>query len=194
MGASKRLCEKFIQQIAKSESGTNFSIVRFGNVLGSTGSVVPIFENQINLNTEITITHPKVKRYFMTIREAVELVLISSQIKNSKNGNIFILEMGKPVFIKDLAKKMVSLSGKDIKSIKIKYTGLRKGEKLDELLFFSEEKITKTEINGILCTTTRSFQTDMQKFEDFIKKASTNKNEALIEDIIKILPEYKRLG
>ena len=194
MGASKRLCEKFIQQIAKSESGTNFSIVRFGNVLGSTGSVVPIFENQINLNTEITITHPKVKRYFMTIREAVELVLISSQIKNSKNGNIFILEMGKPVFIKDLAKKMINLSGKNIKNIKIKYTGLRKGEKLEELLFFSEEKITKTEIAGILCTTTRSFQTDMQKFEDFIKKASTNKNEALIEDIIKILPEYKRLG
>ena len=194
MGASKRLCEKFIQQIAKSESGTNFSIVRFGNVLGSTGSVVPIFENQINLNTEITITHPKVKRYFMTIREAVELVLISSQIKNSKNGNIFILEMGKPVFIKDLAKKMISLSGKDIKSIKIKYTGLRKGEKLNELLFFSEEKITKTEITGILCTTTTAFQTDMQKFEDFLKKASTNKKESLIQDIIKILPEYKRFS
>jgi O-antigen biosynthesis protein WbqV len=168
--------------------------VRFGNVLGSTGSVVPIFENQINSNNEITITHPKVKRYFMTIREAVELVLISSQIKNSKNGNIFILEMGKPVFIKDLAKKMINLSGKDIKSIKIKYTGLRKGEKLDELLFFSEEKITKTEIAGILCTTTTPFQTNMQKFEDFIKKASTNKNEALVEEIIKILPEYKRLS
>ena len=149
MGASKRLCEKFIQQIAKSESGTNFSIVRFGNVLGSTGSVVPIFENQINLNTEITITHPKVKRYFMTIREAVELVLISSQIKNSKNGNIFILEMGKPVFIKDLAKKMISLSGKDIKSIKIKYTGLRKGSMLDEIIFFKEEKITKKEIKAM---------------------------------------------
>lgn len=194
MGASKRLCEKFIQQIAKSESVTNFSIVRFGNVLGSTGSVVPIFENQINSNNEITITHPKVKRYFMTIREAVELVLISSQIKNSKNGNIFILEMGKPVFIKDLAKKMISLSGKDIKSIKIKYTGLRKGEKLNELLFFSEEKITKTEITGILCTTTTAFQTDMQKFEDFLKKASTNKKESLIQDIIKILPEYKRFS
>ena len=96
MGATKRLCEKYIQQIAKEELKTNFSIVRFGNVLGSTGSVVPIFENQINNNNEITITHPKVKRYFMTIREAVELVLISSQIKNSKNGNIFILEMGKP--------------------------------------------------------------------------------------------------
>ena len=194
MGASKRLCEKFIQQIAKSASGTNFSIVRFGNVLGSTGSVVPIFENQINSNNEITITHPKVKRYFMTIREAVELVLISSQIKNRKNGNIFILEMGKPVFIKDLAKKMINLSGKDIKSIKIKYTGLRKGEKLDELLFFSEEKITKTEIASILCATTTPFQIDMQKFKDFIKKASTNKNEALVEEIIKILPEYKRLS
>ena len=105
MGATKRLCEKYIQQIAKVELKTNFSIVRFGNVLGSTGSVVPIFENQINNNNEVTITHPKVKRYFMTIREAVELVLISSQIKHSKNGNIFILEMGKPVFIKDLAEK-----------------------------------------------------------------------------------------
>jgi O-antigen biosynthesis protein WbqV len=194
MGASKRLCEKFIQQIAKTDSETNFSIVRFGNVLGSTGSVVPIFENQINSNNEVTITHPKVKRYFMTIREAVELVLISSQIKNSKNGNIFILEMGKPIFIKDLAKKMINLSGKDIKSIKIKYTGLRKGEKLDELLFFSEEKITKTEIAGILCTTTTPFQTEMRKFEDFIKKVSTNKNETLVKDIIKILPEYKKLS
>ena len=102
--------------------------------------------------------------------------------------------MGKPVFIKDLAKKMISLSGKDIKSIKIKYTGLRKGEKLNELLFFSEEKITKTEITGILCTTTTPFQTNMQKFEDFIKKASTNKKESLIQDIIKILPEYKKLS
>lgn len=194
MGASKRLCEKFIQQISKGERGTDFSIVRFGNVLGSTGSVVPIFENQINTNNEITITHPKVKRYFMTIREAVELVLISSQIKNSKNGNIFILEMGKPVFIKDLAKKMINLSGKDIKNVKIKYTGLRKGEKLDEQLFFSEEKIIKTEIAGILCTTTTPFQTDMQKIEHFITKASTKNREALVEEIIKILPEYKRLA
>ena len=194
MGASKRLCEKYIQQIVKEESPTNFSIVRFGNVLGSTGSVVPIFENQINNNNEITITHPKVKRYFMTIREAVELVLISSQIKNCKNGNIFILEMGKPIYIRDLAKKMITLSGKDVKNIKIKYTGLRKGEKLDEQLFFSEEKITKTEISGILCSTTTPFQTPMKKFEDFISKLNTSKHEDLVEEIIKILPEYKRLS
>ena len=194
MGATKRLCEKYIQQIAKVELKTNFSIVRFGNVLGSTGSVVPIFENQINNNNEVTITHPKVKRYFMTIREAVELVLISSQIKHSKNGNIFILEMGKPVLIRDLAEKMITLSGKDVKSIKIKYTGLRKGEKLDEQLFFSEEKITKTEISGILCVSTTPFQTHMKKFDDFISKLNTIKNEALVEEIIKMLPEYKRLS
>ena len=194
MGATKRLCEKYIQQIAKEKSLTNFSIVRFGNVLGSTGSVVPIFENQINTNNEITITHPKVKRYFMTIREAVELVLISSQIKNSKNGNIFILEMGKPVFIKDLAKKMITLSGKDSKNVKIKYTGLRKGEKLNEQLFFSEEKITKTKIPGILCVTTTPFQTHMKKFEDFILKLDSIKNKSLVEEMYKILPEYKRLN
>ena len=162
--------------------------------MGSTGSVVPIFENQINNNDEITITHPKVKRYFMTIREAVELVLISSQIKNSKNGNIFILEMGKPIFIRDLAKKMITLSGKDVKNIKIKYTGLRKGEKLDEQLFFSEEKITKTEISGILCSTTTPFQTHMKKFEDFISNLNTNNNQDLVKEIMKILPEYKRLS
>ena len=172
---------------------TNFSIVRFGNVLGSTGSVVPIFENQINNNNEVTITHPKVKRYFMTIREAVELVLISSQIKHSNNGNIFILEMGKPVSIRDLAKKII-LSGKDSKNVKIKYTGLRKGEKLNEQLFFNEEKITKTEISSILCVSKTPFQTHIKKFDDFISKLKTLKNEALVEEIIKMLPEYKRLS
>ena len=194
MGATKRLCEKYIQQISRAELITNFSIVRFGNVLGSTGSVVPIFENQINNNNEVTITHPKVKRYFMTIREAVELVLISSQIKPIKNGSIFVLEMGKPVFIRDLAEKMITLSGKDVKSVKIKYTGLRKGEKLNEQLFFNEEKITKTEISSILCVSKTPFQTHIKKFDDFISKLKTLKNEALVEEIIKMLPEYKRLS
>ena len=130
----------------------------------------------------------------MTIREAVELVLISSQIKHSKNGNIFILEMGKPVFIRELAEKMITLSGKDVKNVKIKYTGLRKGEKLNEQLFFSEEKITKTEISGILCVSITPFQTHMKKFDEFISKLNTIKNETLVKEIIKILPEYKRLS
>mgnify|MGYP001363296534 CR=1 FL=1 len=124
----------------------------------------------------------------------VELVLISSQIKHSKNGNIFILEMGKPVFIKDLAEKMIILSGKDTKNVKIKYTGLRKGEKLNEQLFFSEEKIEKTGVSGILCVSKIPFQTNMKKFDDFITKLNTIKKKTLVEEIIKMLPEYKRLS
>ena len=134
MGASKRLCEKYIQKISSDTQDTSYSIVRFGNVLGSTGSVVPLFEKQINNGGPITITHPKIKRFFMTIREAVELVLISSQLKINENGEIFILEMGESIYIKDLAKRMISLSGKDEKEIMIEYTGLRKGEKMNEQL------------------------------------------------------------
>ena len=140
MGASKRLCEKYIQRISNSSKHTIFSIVRFGNVLGSTGSVVPLFEKQIKKGGPITVTDPNVTRYFMTIREAVELVLISSQLNNIQNGGIFILEMGESVLIKDLAKRMIVLSGKNEKEIKIEYTGLRKGEKVSEKLFFEKEK------------------------------------------------------
>ena len=114
--------------------------MRFGNVLGSTGSVVPLFESQIKKGGPITITHPQVTRYFMTIREAVELVLISSQLEVEKNGQIFILEMGSSVLIKDLAKRMITLSGKSESEIKIEFTGLRKGEKISEKLFSMKKK------------------------------------------------------
>ena len=143
MGASKRLCEKYIQQIASSPGNTIFAIVRFGNVLGSTGSVVPLFESQIKKGGPITITHPQVSRYFMTIREAVELVLISSQLEIEKNGQVFILEMGSSVLIKDLAKRMITLSGKNDSEIKIEFTGLRKGEKISEKLFLMKRKLIK---------------------------------------------------
>ena len=116
MGATKRLCEKYIQQL-DGKIATELKIVRFGNVLGSTGSVIPLFEKQIKEGGPITITHPNVQRYFMTIREAVELVIIAS-IDSSKgqSGEIHILEMGEPVKIKDLAKKMIQLSGQKKKS------------------------------------------------------------------------------
>ena len=100
----------------------------------------PLFESQIKKGGPITITHPQVSRYFMTIREAVELVLISSQLEIEKNGQVFILEMGSSVLIKDLAKRMITLSGKNDSEIKIEFTGLRKGEKISEKLFFNEEK------------------------------------------------------
>ncbi len=190
MGASKRLCEKYIQHIAK-KSSTFFSIVRFGNVLGSTGSVVPLFENQIQNGGPITITHQNVTRYFMTIREAVELVLTASQLKDRKNGEILILEMGKPVLIKELAKKMIMLLGKDYNNIKFKYTGLRKGEKLNEELFFSEEKTNKTLIDGILATQEILFKVSSIDYNKLIFHIQKNNIQEALSLFKKILPEYK---
>ena len=192
MGASKRLCEKYIQNFSLSSPNTKFSIVRFGNVLGSTGSVVPLFEDQIKKGGPITITHPKVQRYFMTIREAVELVLISSQIKNTKNGEIFILEMGDPVFIKDLADRMILLSGKNNKNIKIEYTGIRKGEKISEELFFKEEKVKKTKIDGILSTTDRIFKVSFKDYDKLISLIEKNKFQESINLFTKLLPEMQK--
>ena len=192
MGASKRLCEKYIQQIASKEKDTIFTIVRFGNVLGSTGSVVPVFEKQISEGGPVKITHPQIRRFFMTIREAVELVLISSQLKISENGKIFILEMGESVYIKDLAKRMIILSGADEKNIKIQFTGLRKGEKINEELFFKSEQINKTNIKGILSTTSKLFSPKNSDFDKLIKLITNKRNKNSLEIFEKMLPEYKK--
>ena len=192
MGASKRLCEKYIQQIAPKEKDTIFTIVRFGNVLGSTGSVVPVFEKQISEGGPVKITHPKIRRFFMTIREAVELVLISSQLKISENGKIFILEMGDSIYIKDLAKRMIVLSGADEKNIKIQFTGLRKGEKLDEELFFNAEQINKTEVKGILSTTSKLFSRKTSDYNKLIHEIINRRNENSLKIFERMLPEYKK--
>ena len=191
MGASKRLCEKYIQRISNSSKHTIFSIVRFGNVLGSTGSVVPLFEKQIKMGGPITVTDPNVTRYFMTIREAVELVLISSQLKNIQNGGIFILEMGKSVLIKDLAKRMIVLSGKNENEIKIEYTGLRKGEKVSEKLFFKKEQIKKTVIPGILHTNDKLYEIDTSSYENLSSLIIKNNVGAIIKKFKEMVPEYK---
>ena len=193
MGATKRLCEKYIQMISKNAS-TNFKILRFGNVLGSTGSVIPLFEKQIHNGGPITITHPNITRYFMTIREAVELVLISSVEKSIVNGSINILEMGKPVKIKDLAERMIKLSGKELnKDIKISYTKLRKGEKLHEDLFYQEETIKKTDNEGIL--ETNSILNPLKKFdiEELIKCINNNDEGLCLHFLQKNLPEYSKV-
>ena len=191
MGATKRLCEKYIQMIGKN-SKTHFDIVRFGNVLGSTGSVVPLFQKQINEGGPITITHPEISRYFMTIREAVELVLLSSIEDKSKNGVIKILEMGAPVKIKDLAEKMIALSGKKSKDqIKINYTKLRPGEKLFEELFYENEIIDKTNIPGILQTKSHLKAIEETAVNKILKCIRDNNEKQSILLLKKIVPEYK---
>ena len=173
------------------KSKTNFKIIRFGNVLGSTGSVIPLFEKQIQKGGPITITHPKVSRFFMTIREAVELVLISSVIKSKKNGSINILEMGEPVKIIDLAEKMIKLIATDKKEkIEIKFTKLRKGEKIHEELFYKKEEIKKTSENGILETNTILFPLIKKDVDELITTIKNNLTKDSIILLKKNLPEY----
>jgi O-antigen biosynthesis protein WbqV len=170
MGATKRLAECYSQalNIARGAApGTVFVTVRFGNVLGSTGSVVPLFERQLKAGGPLTVTHPEVKRYFMTVREAVELVLEASVLgiegaaeagdSAAAQGRLFVLDMGEPVKIIDLAHQMIRLAGlRPEHDIAIKITGLRPGEKLSEELFHAGEPLEPTRYGGILTAQPRT--------------------------------------
>lgn len=158
MGASKRLCEMVIQMIGK-HSTTEFAAVRFGNVLGSNGSVIPLFRRQIEHGGPVTVTHPDIIRYFMTIPEACRLVLEAGSMGNG--GEIYIFDMGKPVKILDLAKRMISLSGRT--DVKIEFTGLRHGEKLYEELLNVKELTKPTYHEKIMIATVREYDYDEVK-------------------------------
>jgi FlaA1/EpsC-like NDP-sugar epimerase len=142
MGSTKRLAELILQAFSRQHSGTRFCMVRFGNVLGSSGSVVPLFRKQIAAGGPLTLTHPEITRYFMTIPEAAQLVIQAGSM--GQGGDVFVLDMGEPVKIADLAKKMIQLSGNEVRSpmseggIEIRYVGLRPGEKLYEELLIGD--------------------------------------------------------
>lgn len=191
MGASKRVAEMIVLKAAR-EQGKNYSVVRFGNVLGSRGSVVLTFKKQIAEGGPITITDPDIQRYFMTIPEAVQLVLQASVIGNG--GEIFVLDMGEPIKIIDLARDIIRLSGYEIdKDIKIINTGLRPGEKLFEELFIPGENYKKTIHEKILIAANAShfipdeFEVNLQIL---LQKRYENDKETIIGLLKKLVPEY----
>lgn len=190
MGASKRLCEMIIQAMNK-QSKTEFVAVRFGNVLGSNGSVIPLFKKQIAHGGPVTVTHKKIIRYFMLIPEAAQLVLQAGAF--AKGGEIFVLDMGKPVKIYDLACDLIRLSGLEPgKDIKIVFTGLRQGEKLYEELLMSEEGLEDTVHEKIHVgqPTFESMDTLEEKLEQLRKLLQVNDIAEIKNQMQKIVPTY----
>ena len=193
MGASKRICEMIVQTYNK-KSDTEFVAVRFGNVLGSNGSVIPLFKKQILAGGPVTVTHPDIIRYFMTIPEAVSLVLQAGAY--AKGGEIFVLDMGEPVKILDLAKNLIRLSGYKVdEDIKIEFTGLRPGEKLYEELLMDEEGLTDTD--NKLIHIGKPLKIDEDKFFEQLErlsKAAKNEEPNIRELVKEIVPTYNPNG
>jgi FlaA1/EpsC-like NDP-sugar epimerase len=190
MGASKRISEMFCQSLNKS-SKTNFITTRFGNVLGSNGSVIPLFKKQIEKGGPITVTHENVTRYFMTIPEACQLVLEACVMGNG--GEIFVFDMGKSVKIIDLAKKMIKLSGLEIDSdIKIKVTGLRPGEKMYEELLSDQENTMATHHPKILIGKVMEveFKAIQSLVEKLISYSEIQDNDLIVKQMKDIVPEF----
>jgi FlaA1/EpsC-like NDP-sugar epimerase len=200
MGASKRLAELVCQGLSTvTDSKTQFSMVRFGNVLGSSGSVIPLFKKQIAQGGPITVTDPEITRYFMTIPEAAELVLQAGAM--GTGCDVFLLDMGQPIKIVDLARKMISLSGLSIKNdndssgdIEIQFTGLRSGEKLYEELLIDVDSIEKTQHSLIMRSQGQYFS--MESIDDMldtiIRASRINDVDLALEQIEKYVDGYKR--
>lgn len=191
MGATKRAAEYFCQSFNRQNSGTRFITVRFGNVLDSTGSVVPLFRKQIEMGGPVTVTHPEIMRFFMTIPEAAQLILQAAVI--GKGGEIFVLDMGNPIKIRFLAEQMIKLAGKTVdKDIKIVYTGLRAGEKLYEECFYAHEHLQPTRHSKIMQAISHSY--DFIIVNNICNRMETayrnNDNETLLTLLKTLVIEY----
>lgn len=195
MGCSKRICEIYCQSLNKAivegkvDGVTQFVTTRFGNVLGSNGSVIPLFKEQIKKGGPLTVTHPDIIRFFMLIPEACKLVLEAGTM--GKGGEIFVFDMGKPVKIVDLAKRMISLSG--AKNIGIKFTGLREGEKLYEEVLNNAENIKPTHHSKIMIAKVREYDyEEAKRNEDELMEISyTHDDMKIVKKMKEIVPEYK---
>lgn len=190
MGATKRVCEMIVQALAQ-KSKTKFVAVRFGNVLGSNGSVLPLFKEQIAAGGPVTVTDPEIVRFFMTIPEAVQLVLEAGQM--GKGGEIFVLDMGKPVKILDLAENLIKLSGLiPYKDIQIQFTGLRPGEKLYEELLMDEEGVRKTGNRKIFVGSPLGLNKDtfFEQLAELKKIAYSNNSENLVRALLALVPTF----
>jgi len=217
MGATKRLAESFCQALDLAEArrpaapvigaiGTRFVTVRFGNVLGSTGSVVPLFTRQLAAGGPLTVTHPEVSRFFMTVREAVELVLEASSAPpapdqaaadGAARGKIFVLDMGEPVRIVDLARQMIRLAGlRPERDIEIRFIGLRPGEKLQEALFHAAEAPvpTKNPALRLAAPRTADYAVLARSIDELEEQARTGHEERVLALLERLVPEYRRAG
>jgi len=200
MGATKRIAELYAQALDVAQNDTRFVTVRFGNVLGSTGSVAPLFIRQIQHGGPVTVTHPEVIRYFMTTREAVQLVLQASSLDSAAHsivthdGRVFVLDMGEPVKILDFAKRLIEAYGlRPGEDIKIKYTGLRPGEKLFEEIFLDTDKLVKTGADGVLLASPAMIDLPLlsPRLKDVIDNAIIADQAELDEAVHHLVPEFR---
>ncbi|MEM9838778.1 MAG: SDR family NAD(P)-dependent oxidoreductase [Pseudomonadota bacterium] len=199
MGATKRIAELYAQALDVAQSDTRFVTVRFGNVLGSTGSVAPLFQRQIEKGGPITVTHPDVQRYFMTTQEAACLVLNAASLDKddgvvSHDGRIFVLDMGDPIKIVTLAERMIEAAGKTPhEDVEIIFTKLRPGEKLFEEIFHSLEKLLTTGTDGVLLASPTMIDLPLlePRFSDVVRHARVGNREALLDAVHHLVPEFK---
>lgn len=203
MGATKRIAELYAQALDVAQNDTRFVTVRFGNVLGSTGSVAPLFTRQIERGGPITVTHPEIIRYFMTTREAIQLVLLASSLDVAENtivthdGRVFVLDMGEPLKILDFAKRMIEAYGLTPgKDIEIKFTGLRPGEKLFEEIFLDTDTLVKTGAEGVLLASPAMIDLPLlnPRLSDVIDAALRGEQASLDEAVHHLVPEFNALN